>query len=102
VNPDTERQQVLFVWTADSSLSSRIVGWNLHDGNDIDRDLTDAPADRGVDLLVDGWRLLQAAPLVTRAGDVHVAGVLEYEWVFERVVPRTTTRDEGDDEVFGR
>jgi len=89
MNPDTHRQQVLFVWTTDSSLLSPIVGWNLHDGTDPDRDLPEPPAERGVDLLADGWRLIQSSPLVNRTGDVHVAGVLEYEWIFERIVERT-------------
>lgn len=90
MNPETERQEVLFVWTADASLLSPIIGWNFHDGNDPDRDLPDPPAERGVDLLADGWRLMQASPLTTRSGDLHMAGVLEFEWIFERIVPRAS------------
>jgi hypothetical protein len=89
VNPDVERQQVLFLWTADSSLHSRVVGWNLHDGNDPDRDATELPYERGVDALADGWRLIQSSTLHTRSGDVHVAGVLEFEWLLERIVQRS-------------
>ncbi len=41
------------------------------------------------DALGDGWRLIQASPLSTRAADdVFATGVLEYEWLFERVVAR--------------
>jgi len=87
VNHATERQQVLFVWTENSSLSSRIVGWSFHDGNDPDADLTEMAHVRAVDVLADGWRLIQSSQLLTRpAGDEHAAGVLEYEWLFERVV----------------
>lgn len=89
MNPDTHRQQVLLVWTADSSLGASIVAWTFHDGNEPDADLAELPYRRGVDVLGDGWRLIQTAPLQTRpAGHEHVAGVLEFEWVFERIVPR--------------
>ena len=49
---------------------------------------TELPARaRGVDVLADGWRLIQSSQLVTRpTGDEHAAGVLEYEWLFERIV----------------
>lgn len=90
MNPDIQRQQVMFLWTADSSLLSRVIGWNIHDGNDPDLDHPELPYERGVDALADGWRLIQSSALNTRSSDdVHVAGVLEFEWVFERVVPRS-------------
>jgi hypothetical protein len=89
VNPETERQQLLFVWTDESSLHGRIIGWNFHDGNDPASDQIDLPYERGVDVLADGWRLLQAAQLTTRpAGDEFQHGVLEFEWIFERIVTR--------------
>lgn len=87
MNPEADRQQLLFVWTADSSLLSTVVGWNFHDGTDPDADLKELPYQRGVDVLADGWRLIQASQLATRTGDLHVAGVLEFEWLFERIVP---------------
>lgn len=88
MNPDTERQQLLFVWTADSSLASPVVAWTFHDGNDPDADLPDVPYQRGADALADGWRLMQSSALVTRpAGDEFQHGVLEFEWCFERIVP---------------
>jgi hypothetical protein len=87
VNHEIERQQLLFVWTADSSLTSGVVGWSFHDGSDPGADLDELPYMRGVDVLADGWRLIQSSQLVTRpTGDEHVAGVLEYEWLFERIV----------------
>jgi hypothetical protein len=87
LNPETERQELLFIWTEDSSLTSRIVGWSFHDGNDPDADAAVLPHARGVDVLADGWRLIQSSQLVTRpAGDEYVNGVLEFEWLFERIV----------------
>ncbi len=89
MNPEVERQQLLFVWTEDSSLRSRIVGWSFHDGNDPDADTAELSHQRGVDVLADGWRLIQCSTLVNRrVGDEHAAGVLEYEWLFERIVTR--------------
>lgn len=89
MNADAERQQLLFLWTADSSLASSVVAWTFHDGNDLAADRADAPYRRGVDALADGWRLIQSSQLVTRpVGDEHQHGVLEFEWLFERVVPR--------------
>jgi IS1 family transposase len=90
MNPDTHRQQLLFVWTEDSRLDSRVVGWSFFDGTDATAAMDDAPATLAVELLTDGWRLLQAAPLTTRrAGDEFAHGVLEFEWLFERLVERT-------------
>ena len=87
MNSATERQQLLFVWTQDSSLLSPIVGWSFHDGNDPNADAPDLPHARGVDVLADGWRLIQSSQLLTRpAGDEYAAGVLEFEWLFERIV----------------
>lgn len=88
MNPDTHRQQLLFLWTADSNLDAKVVAWTFHDGTDPSADMADAPYDRGVDALRDGWRLVQAAPLTNRpAGDEHQHGVLEFEWMFERIAP---------------
>ena len=86
MNPETQRQQVLWLWTADSNLDSRVIAWTFHDGADVAADLPDVPFERGVDALGAGWRLLQASTLRTRpAGDELTTGVLEYEWLFERL-----------------
>jgi hypothetical protein len=90
MNPETHRQQVLFVWTEDSRLDSRIVGWSFFDGADPAATMDEAPVKLAVELLADGWRLLQSSPLSTRrAGDEFAHGVLEFEWLFEREVERT-------------
>ena len=87
MNPDTHRQHVLFVWTEDSRLDSRIIGWSFFDGGDPQAAMDDPPATLAAELLADGWRLLQASPLSTRrAGDEFAHGVLEFEWLFERIV----------------
>ena len=53
MNSATERQQLLFVWTQDSSLLSPIVGWSFHDANDPNADAPELPHARGVDVLAD-------------------------------------------------
>ena len=89
MNCETERQQLLFVWTDESSLHGRIIGWSFFDGNDRAADLTDHDYQRGVDVLADGWRLIQGSQLVNRpAGDEYQHGILEFEWIFERIVAR--------------
>lgn len=89
MNPDTQRQQLLWLWTADSNLSSRVIGWTFVDGTDLDRDLADPPYERGIDAVADGWRLMQASTLHTRtAGSEFTTGVLEFEWLLERIVDR--------------
>lgn len=96
MNPEAERQQLLFVWTDDSSLQGRIVAWSFHDGRDPEADATELDYRRAVDVLADGWRLIQCSQLHTRpAGDEHQHGVLEFEWIFERIVqlPHPPHRD---------
>ena len=96
MNPETQRQQLLFVWTDESSLDARIIAWNFHDGCDPEADAVELDYRRGVDVLADGWRLLQASQLVNRpAGDEHQHGVFEFEWIFERIVhlPHVVHRD---------
>lgn len=59
----------------------------------MDAPSTSLPHARGVDVLADGWRLIQSSQLVTRpAGDEYVNGVLEFEWLSERIVRATGRR----------
>lgn len=93
MDPESQRQQLLWLWTADSSLDSRVVAWTFHNGADLGADLADLPFERGIDALGAGWRLLQASTLRTRpAGDEFATGVLEYEWLFERIVATDAPR----------
>ena len=85
MNPERERQQLLFVWTEGSSLSSPIVGFTFHNGNDPDAEVAELPHGRGVDVLADGWRLIQSSPVSPGSGEHAAVG--EHEWLFERIVP---------------
>lgn len=93
MNPETERQQVLFLWLDDSNLAGRVIAWTFHDGSGTTDDLvgTDGapPYARGTDALADGWRLLQVSPLLPPApGAEHTVSYLKHEFLFERIVAR--------------
>lgn len=93
MNPETERQQLLFVRTEGTGLASRIVAWTLHDGNDVDADAGDLRHERGVDVLADGWRLIQCAAVEHEIDTTTpVTSAPAREWVFERIVRRHDVR----------
>lgn len=85
-----ERQQILYLWAAGSSLDSDTVGWAFHDGAEgSGPPLPDGevPYKNGDAALRDGWMLLQSAQLIPPAeGDEHRNAYLQYEFVFERRV----------------
>ena len=91
----SERQQVLYLWLANSALDAPTVGWAFHDGTEHPKTgesalkLPDSepPYDNGVAALQDGWMLLQSSQLVAQA-DPSATGndYLQYEFVFERRV----------------
>lgn len=90
MDPDTHRQQVLFLYLEHSNLEGRVVGWTFHDGAGRTAELPgEPPYANGVAALGDGWRLIQAAPVPVRLpGAERVTGRLEHEFVFERMVAR--------------
>jgi hypothetical protein len=87
-----QHQQVLFLWLSDSALDAAVVAWSLYDGAtpkgspvppvDIDAEPVYAT---GLAALQDGWRLIQAAPLIPPApgAELHTS-YLRHEFVFER------------------
>lgn len=88
MDPETQRQQVLFLYLEHSGLDGRVVAWSFHDGSGRDADLDGSPPyATGSAALRDGWRLLQASPVPQRTpGAERVAGRLEHELVLERIV----------------
>lgn len=90
----SERQQVLYLWLAGSSLDEQVVAWAFHDGSGgagLPLPAPDGegqpPYSSGVRALEDGWMLLQSAQLVPPApGHEHLNSYLEYEFVLERRV----------------
>ena len=90
MNPETQRQQVLFLYLEHSNLDGRVIAWTFHDGTGAAADLPgEPPYPNGTAALRDGWRLLQASPVPQRLpGAERVTGRLEHEFVFERIVER--------------
>ncbi len=86
----TLRQQILYLWLAESALDTPVVGWAFHDGSKgagsgISR--ADPPYATGVSALEDGWFLIQSSQIPPlAAGAEHATGYLPNEFVFERRV----------------
>ena len=85
------RQKVLVLYLETSALDSKVVAWARYDGTGDDRHMAGdddtRPYRTGVDALKDGWRLIQASPLVQHGvGDEFRIGYLKYEFFFERLV----------------
>ncbi|MEM1434855.1 MAG: hypothetical protein AAGG11_12415 [Pseudomonadota bacterium] len=95
MNAAHERQQVLVLYLTTSALDTRVVGWSFYDGGGATRtfagdagDDPEPPYRTGLDALRDGWRLIQASPLLTHeSGNEFVTAYLKYEFFFERRVP---------------
>ena len=89
MDPETHRQQLLFLYLEHSHLDGRVVAWTFHDGTGAAADLPgEPPYPTGSAALRDGWRLLQASPVPHRIpGAERVIGPLDHEFLFERIVP---------------
>ena len=90
-SPTTVRQQVLVLYLATSALDSPVIGWARYDGTGATRPTTgdsdEPPYDSGLAALQDGWRLLQAAPLIAPyPGAEHETSFLKHEFFFEKLV----------------
>lgn len=87
-----ERQQVLQLYTTNSSFASHVVAWAFHDGTDgVGPGLPDRgdspPYITGLDALRDGWRLMQMSQLLPpRAGEEHKVSYLPFEFLLDRLV----------------
>ena len=91
MDPERQRQQVLFLYLEHSNLDGRVVAWTFHDGTGQRADLDGSPPyPNGTAALQDGWRLVQASPVPQRIpGAERVTGRLEHEFLFERIVDTT-------------
>lgn len=87
----TTRQQVLILYLSTSSLDAKVIAWAFHDGTGREThmagDNDEPPYATGLDALLDGWRLLQLAPLFPHArGEEFDTSYLKYEFLFEKLV----------------
>jgi hypothetical protein len=81
-----QRQQLLFLWLAEPTLSSGVVGWSFDDGSDGlgPQPVGEPPYAVGLDALRDGWRVIQVSPPVPSVA--HSNSALHNEYVLERIV----------------
>ncbi len=85
------RQQVLVLYLESSALDTRVVAWAHYDGTGQTRhmsgDQDEPPYKTGLHALKDGWRLIQASPLVSHTpGAEFRTDYLKYEFFFEKLV----------------
>ena len=85
------RQQILVLYLKTSSLDTGVVAWAHYDGTGLraymSGDEDEPPYDTGLDALKDGWRLIQASPLVSHVpGTEFRTDYLKYEFFFEKLV----------------
>ena len=86
------RQQVLVLYLANSALDSPVTAWARYDGTGTIRHQAggdeEPPYKTGLAALQDGWRLIQASPLIDhKSGDEFRTGYFKYEFFFEKLVP---------------
>ena len=86
-----KRQQVLVLYLRSSALDAGVVAWANYDGTGCERhmagDASEPPYGTGLAALQDGWRLIQASPLIDHvAGNEFRTGYLKYEFFFEKLV----------------
>ncbi|MCX3063033.1 hypothetical protein [Streptomyces beihaiensis] len=85
------RQQVLVLYLSTSALDAPVVGWSRYDGTGRTTptagDSDEPPYETGVEALLDGWRLFQAAQLIPPyPGHEYDVSFLKHEFLFERIV----------------
>lgn len=87
------RQQVLVLYLSNSALDASVIAWARYDGTDSQEnapmtgDTSEPPYATGVDALRDGWRLIQASPLVAHVpGTEFTTAYLKYEFFFEKLI----------------
>ena len=85
------RQRVLVLYLRSSALDSGVLAWAVYDGTGQDTrmagDGEEPPYPTGVAALRDGWRLIQASPLIEHGvGNEFRTGYLKYEFFFEQIV----------------
>ncbi len=82
---------MLVLYLASSALDSTVIGWAVHDGSNPagngPGDSAEPPYRTGVEALADGWRLIQASPLIAPPrGQEFQTDYLKYEFFFEQII----------------
>ncbi|MEJ3749448.1 hypothetical protein WEI85_40085 [Actinomycetes bacterium KLBMP 9797] len=84
------RQQVLVLYLNTSALDGEVIAWASYDGtgrtSPTTGDSDEPPYRTGVAALLDGWRLIQASPLLPPyPGHEYDVSFLKHEFFFERL-----------------
>lgn len=88
------RQQLLYLWLAESALDTEVVAWAVYDGAKgsgpalPSPDAAGAfPYATGLEVIESGWRLLQAPQAGSPVGTTEpLLGELQFQFIFERWV----------------
>ena len=88
---ENQRQQVMVLYLSNSALDAPVRAWAMYDGTGSKRhmsgDSDEPPYASGLDALLDGWRLIQATPLINHSpGEEFRLGYLKYEFFFEKLI----------------
>ena len=83
---------MLVLYLRDSALDAGVLAWSTYDGtgktSHMAGDEERPPYRSGLEALKDGWRLIQAAPIVQHVpGAEFRTGYLKYEFFFEKWEP---------------
>ena len=97
----SQRQRLLVLYLSSSALDSSVIAWANYDGtgrtHPMAGDESEPPYKTGVKALEDGWRLIQASPLIHHdSGDEFRTGYLKYEFFFEQLVDVGEENTSGD------
>ncbi|MEM9418417.1 MAG: hypothetical protein AAGA25_05080 [Planctomycetota bacterium] len=83
------RQNLLFLYLANSSLSSAVVAWSNYDGTTTDppeMDDPEPPYTSALAAMRDGWRVLQVSPLTAPpTGREFDLDYLKFEVILEKL-----------------
>ena len=86
-----QKQKLLILYAANSSLDSPVGAWSLFDGTGHEKhmagDADKPPYASVVAAMRDGWRVIQMPQLrEAPRGEEHATGFLPYEFVLEKMV----------------
>ncbi|WDE95241.1 hypothetical protein PQO03_05840 [Lentisphaera profundi] len=87
------RQQLLILYSSNSSPDSSTIGYSMYDGSsdvmsphEVD---TPMPYDTVLDAMRDGWRVIQYPSLGRQKGNELETDYLEFEFVLEKIVEKS-------------
>ncbi len=88
------RQQIMVLYLKSSAMDTEVAAWAFYDGTGREShmagDQSEPPYRTGLHAMRDGWRLIQASPLISHApGTEFQTSYLKYEFFFEKLIEGT-------------